>query len=100
MNDDDMKIPEHCSQRGEIVEGFGKIELLRTIGFMVVGLIIGLIVLIFTKNLITVVLITVGASFCGYIFCKKDRYSRISVVDSLIDMRNFGKSQKKYEYRR
>ena len=30
MNNDEMKIPEHCSSKGEIVEGFGKVELLRT----------------------------------------------------------------------
>lgn len=100
VQNDEMKIPEHCSNKGEIVEGFGKIELLRTSIFSIVGIVIGLIIFIFTKNLTTIMLSLVGGSFCGYLFCKKDRYSRTSIVDSLIDMRNFSKSQKRYEYRR
>ena len=36
MNNDEMKIPEHCSSKGEIVEGFGKVELLRTSIFSIV----------------------------------------------------------------
>lgn len=100
MNNDEMKIPEHCSSKGEIVEGFGKVELLRTSIFSIVGVVIGLIISIFTKNLISIMLSLVAGSFCGYLFCKKDRYSRTSIVDSLIDMRNFSKSQKRYKYRR
>jgi hypothetical protein len=100
VQNDEMKIPEHCSNKGEIVEGFGKIELLRTSIFSIVGIVIGLIIFIFTKNLVSIMLSLVGGSFCGYLFCKKDRYSRTSIVDSLIDMRNFSKSQKRYEYRR
>lgn len=100
VQNDEMKIPEHCSHKGEIVEGFGKVELLRTSIFSVIGIVVGLIISIFTKNIVSVMLSLVAGSFCGYLFCKKDRYSRTSIVDSLIDMRNFSKSQKKYEYRR
>lgn len=99
-NINEMKIPEHCSIKGEIVEGFGKVELIRTSIFSLIGIVVGLIIFIFTKNIMSIMLSLVVGSFTGYLFCKKDRYSRTSIVDSLIDMMNFNKSQKKYEYRR
>lgn len=100
-NNDEMKIPEHCSQTNEIVEGFGKIELFRSAIFMIIGLIIGIFLMaIWTKELPTVVLSTVIGGGFGYVFCKKDRYSRQSVIDILLDFRRFKNSQKYYEYRR
>lgn len=100
INRDEMKIPEHCSQGYEIVEGFGKNELIKASMFAIVGGVIGILTMIFTKQITTVVLSIVIGGTGGYIFCKKDRYSRQSIVDMISDYRNFKKSQKYYEYRR
>lgn len=101
INNEEMKIPEHCTQQGEIVEGFGKSELLRASIFSLIGLVIGIILMTaWTKQGTTIVLSTVIASACGYIFCKKDRYSRQSIINILIDFKSFKESQKYYEYRR
>lgn len=98
--DEGMKIPEHCSSGGEIVEGFGKIELLRTGLFAIAGLFIGIIITMWKKDSTVIVLTTVIGAACGYVFCKKDRYTRQSIIDILIDFRKFQKSQKYYEYKR
>jgi positive regulator of sigma E activity len=101
-NDNDlMMIPEHCSQRGEIVEGFGKDELLQASVFSLIGLIVGIVIMIFwSKEISTIILSIVIGSAGGYIICQKDRYSRQSVLDIVRDYIKFGKSQKYYEYRR
>lgn len=95
-----MMIPEHCTKEGEFVEGYGKKEFLRNLIFLAIGVVIGIIVFIFNKEFISIVLCGVASAVCGYVFCIKDRYSRMSLIDSLIDMYKFSKSQKLYEYRR
>ena len=99
-NRDRMMIPENCCVNGEISEGFGVKELLRSAIFLLVGGVIGFIIFLFNNQLVTIVFSAVCGGACGYIFCKKDRYSRVSIVDALIDLRKFIKSQKVYEYRR
>lgn len=98
--EDKMMIPEHCSKESEISEGFGMKELLRSGVFVLIGLVIGIGIYIVNGAIVSLVFSTVCGGACGYVFCKKDRYSRVSVIDSLIDFRNFLKSQKIYEYRR
>lgn len=96
-----MRIPEHCSQNNEITEGFGKIELLKASIFSTIGLVIGILLsILWTKEPTTVVFSVVLGSACGYIFTKKDRYSRQSIIDILFDFYKFSKSQKYYEFRR
>ncbi|MFQ9249249.1 MAG: hypothetical protein ACLR3R_18530 [Clostridium paraputrificum] len=75
-------------------------ELLRNLIFLAIGIVIGIVVFIFNKEFISIILSGVASAVCGYVFCIKDRYSRMSLLDSLIDMYKFSKSQKLYEYRR
>lgn len=101
FKDEELKIPEHCTSKGEIAEGFGKEELAKASIGSLIGVIVGGIIALITKNyMVNVMVGLVAFSFGGYIFCKKDRYSRTSIVDTLVDMRKFYKSQKQYYYRR
>ncbi len=98
---DKMQIPAHCSKGGEIAEGFGKKEFALASIFALVGLLIGSILFFLkTKEVLSIVLgLSIGAC-AGYVFCKKDRYTRSSLLEDLMNMMNFYKSQKYYEFRR
>ena len=50
-NRDRMMIPEHCGVNGEISEGFGVKELLRSAIFLLVGGVIGFIIFLFNLSL-------------------------------------------------
>lgn len=99
QNENPMFIPEHCCTDGnEITEGYGKKELLKSIPFILFGFGIGLVISIIRQSIIFPVLgLVIGASG-GYIFCKKDRISRESVLDALVSLYQFIKSQKYYEF--
>lgn len=101
-NKQELKIPEHCTSKWEITEGFGKEELLKASIGSIIGVIVGVIFSLITKKnmLPTTMVGLVAFSFGGYVFCKKNRYNRTSLVDDLINMRKFYKSQKQYYYRR
>lgn len=101
-NKEELKIPEHCTSKGEISEGFGKEELIKASIGSLTGVLTGLLISVVTKkNMLPITMFClVSFSFGGYIFCKKDRYSRTSIVDTLLDMHKFSKSQKQYYYRR
>lgn len=96
---DQMQIPVHCSKK-EFVEGFGKVEFFRAFIFFIIGSIVGVVIFLFKKDITSIILSMVVGGFAGYLFCKKDRYSRTSILDSFIDLLNFNKSQKFYEYKK
>lgn len=100
-NKNEMQIPEHCSQGWEISEGFGKSEVIKALIFLLSGIVIGFIIMIlFTHKGTTVVLIGGVGAIAGYVFCVKERYSRQSLLENIIDLINYNKSQKYYEWRR
>lgn len=82
----------------EIFSGFGKKEMLSALVMVLICGIIDLIIYFFTRNTflsISIIIISVAVSIALF---TKDGYTNSSVVDILVRIVRFKKSQKYYPY--
>lgn len=92
-----LYIPLHVNNESEYLTGFGKRELKFVLTAVVIGIFLGF--LWFGVNAQILSIVFPPAAFGGVVFALviKDRTNE-SVIDKLKFMRNFGKTQKSYEY--
>ena len=93
MDEDKLYIPYGLSIDQEYFPGFGGRELRQ----FFVG-IIGALLLIFTGQLIALIVALMIGAAGSMMAVRKDPYTRISVVGQISDIIHFHKSQKHYKY--
>ena len=98
MDDDKLYIPYGLSIDQEYFPGFGGRELRQFfVGILGSG-IIGALLLIFTGQLIALIISLMIGAAGSMMAVRKDPYTRISVVGQISDIIHFHKSQKHYKY--
>lgn len=98
MEDDKLYIPYGLSIESEYFPGFGGKELRQFLIGTVCTSIIGAILLIFTGQLLAlIVAILIGAAG-SMMAVRKDPYTRISVVGQIADIIHFHKAQQHFKY--
>lgn len=93
-----LYIPLGLKTRTEIFDGFGKEELFKSIIVMLIAGAIDTIIYMLTKNTALSVVFILSAIAGSVMMLTKDQ-SNVSVVDQMIFMIRFSKSQKRYRYR-
>lgn len=93
-----LYIPMGVKTENELFPGFGKRQLLQAMlgsaGFLLVGLFLWAV----TKN-VTMAVILILAGIIGSVMMTTKDQSNLSVVDQVMNMIRFAKSQKYYPYR-
>ena len=93
-----LYIPMGVKTENELFPGFGKRQLLQatlsSAGFLLVGLFLWAV----TKN-VTMAVILILAGIIGSVMMTTKDQSNLSVVDQVMNMIRFAKSQKYYPYR-
>ena len=98
MDDDKLYIPYGLSIDQEYCPGFGGRELRQFfVGILGSG-IIGALLLIFTGQLLAMIVALMIGAAGTMMAVRKDPYTRISVVGQISDIIHFHKSQKQYKY--
>lgn len=93
-----LYIPLGLKTRTEIFDGFGKEELFKSIIVTLIAGAIDTIIYMLTKNTALSVVFILSAIAGSVMMLTKDQ-SNVSVVDQMIFMIRFSKSQKRYRYR-
>lgn len=93
-----LYIPLGLKTRTEIFDGFGKEELFKSIIVTLIAGAIDTIIYMLTKNTALSVVFILSAIAGSVMILTKDQ-SNVSVVDQMIFMIRFSKSQKRYRYR-
>ena len=95
---DRLFIPVNVRKRKEYVDGFGKDELIKSLIATAFGVVLG-IVLFLRNNYqpLYIALVPVVVFAISVIFLRKDK-TNTNALDSICEMYEFSKSQKKYEY--
>ncbi len=93
-----LYIPQGLKTRVEIIDGFGKEELMKTILVTIgVGILDVIYYLIFKNTVISIV--TILVAMAGSVMMLTKDHSNISVVDQVGFMVRFARSQKIYPYK-
>lgn len=98
MDDDKLYIPYGLSIDQEFFPGFGGRELRQLLIGIVGTAMIGALLLIFTGQLIALIISLMIGAAGSMMAVRKDPYTRISVVGQISDIIHFHKSQKHYKY--
>lgn len=93
-----LYIPLGLKTRTEIFEGFGKEELLKSIGATFIASIIDAVIYLITRNTAFCVVFILSSIAGSVMMLTKDK-TNISVVDQIKFMVRFHKSQKVYRYK-
>lgn len=93
-----LYIPLGLKTGTEIFDGFGKEELFKSIIVTLIAGAIDTIIYMLTKNTALSVVFILSAIAGSVMMLTKDQ-SNVSVVDQMIFMIRFSKSQKRYRYR-
>ncbi|KOF56357.1 hypothetical protein AGR56_05965 [Clostridium sp. DMHC 10] len=93
-----LYIPLGLKTRTEIFEGFGKEELLKSMGSTFVAALIDIVVYITTRSTAFCVVFLLTSIAGSIMMLTKDK-TNISVVDQIKFMVRFHKSQKVYRYK-
>ncbi|OZV13527.1 hypothetical protein CIW83_02990 [Tissierella sp. P1] len=92
-----LYIPIGLKENNEIWDGFGKKELIKSLITLTILLTINLLIFLIKRSVVfasVFTLVSIGGT--GLIFTKDT--TNLSVVDQVINMIRFAKSQKKYKY--
>lgn len=94
-----LYIPVNIRKRKEIVEGFGKEEMVQTAFVTLIGLIVGIILFfVFSYQILLIVGVPLVFGIGAIILLRKDK-TNTSSIDMIKEMIDFSKSQKKYQYK-
>lgn len=98
MENNKLYIPVPIRKNKEIAEGIGIQEVIKIAILVAIGVVVGLILFIPTKQVYNLVLPPLFLLMFGIIFYKKDITNK-NAIDRIKEMINFSKSQKVYRYR-
>ncbi len=98
MEKDTLYIPMGVKTEPELFSGFGKKEFGRAFIGSVICCVIALLIWIFTANVAMTMIMVLTGIFGSVIMTTRDS-NNLSVVDQLINMMSFARSQKIYPYR-
>lgn len=93
-----LYIPQGLSTRVEILEGYGKEELYKTIFVTIVTGMIDLLMYLLFRNVVASIVTILVAIFGSVMLLTKDKMN-CSVVDQIGFMIRFARSQKIYRYK-
>jgi len=93
-----LYIPLGLKIRTEIFEGFGKEELLKSIGSTFIAAIIDALIYLITRNTAFCVVFLLSSIAGSIMMLTKDK-TNVSVVDQIKFIVRFNKSQKVYRYK-
>lgn len=94
-----LKMPRQIRLKTEFIEGFGTLELIKTIiSGAISGVIAYIIYLIFNQPLIST-LIVIGSLVISFIAFTKNR-NNFSMADSIVNILKYQTMQKGYKYMR
>lgn len=97
MQQKTLYIPSNIKTRQEFFEGYGATELYKTIGTATICSIFCLILYAINHSIALSVVIMLSGIAASIMFVTKDRNNQ-SVLDQIVLMIRFSKSQKKYQY--
>lgn len=95
---DNLYIPLGLKERNELWDGFGKEEAIRAIIFIAIAGVIDVLIYILKENIIFAVVFILIAIGSSLMMLTKDT-TNLSVVDQIVNMIKFSKSQKFYPYK-
>lgn len=95
---DRLYIPANVRKRKEIVAGFGGKELILTIIMAGLGLVLGIVIYMWNEKIEFVVTMPIVMGVIAIIFLIKDQ-TNTSLLDSIIRLILFIRSQKRYYYK-
>lgn len=93
-----LYIPLNVRKRKELIAGYGQQEAIITVVMSIIGFMIGLIIYGFNQKIEYVLIIPIVIGFLTVVMIIKDQ-TNTSLLDSLIRLYWFNKSQKRYEYK-
>ncbi|SKC77729.1 hypothetical protein [Maledivibacter halophilus] len=97
-NDKPLYIPQGLKLRKEIVNGFGKEEVIKTTLITIIaGFIDILLFILFRNTVVTIVFMLISIS--GSVMMLTKDISNVSVVDQIGFLLKYALSQKKYRYK-
>ena len=97
MEQKTLYIPSNIKTQQEFFEGYGQSELYKTIAAAAICGIFCAVLYSFTKSIAMCTVILLSGIAASVMFVTKDR-NNLSVLDQVMHMVRFGKSQKKYKY--
>lgn len=98
-NIDTLYIPTGLKTQKEIYSGFGKKELIQAIiGTLIISAIDILFVLVIFNNLPVFIIVLLLGIFTSVMCVQKD-VTNLSVLDMIVNLYKYMKSQKKYHYK-
>lgn len=92
-----LYIPLNVRKRKELFAGFGQQELVITSIVLFISFVVGIILYGFTKGVEFLVITPIVCGFVTIIVIVKDQ-TNTSLLDSIIRLHRFSKSQKRYYY--
>ena len=102
MNDSDfgkdtLYIPSGLKVKPEIFDGFGKEELFKSAGSILIAGAVDIVVYLITKN-VAVTIVFVLAAIAGSVMAFTKDKTNLSVADQISNMIRFSRMQKFYPY--
>lgn len=94
----ELYIPVQIRRRKEYFDGYGKTELRNTIISGCIGVAVGMVVYLYTKQILAIIIIITIFTSGAVVLTKKDKTNRSSLDYLLLDIK-FSKSNKKYKYK-
>lgn len=99
MEKNTLYIPVNIRREKEIVDGFGKNELVKTAITILIGVVFGIIFSAFKSQSFFLMISPFFAGMIGIALFKKNVITNKSFVDFFIDYVRFIKSKKSYSYK-